>query len=101
MFIFFFQYRQIQAQIMKMSIYLTQNRQIQAGSDHENVHIFAKYRQIQANMNSPKSAYVPVCECADHENVHIYFAIQANTGSDHENVHIFDTIQAYTGRIRS
>jgi hypothetical protein len=48
----FFQYRQIQAQIMKMCIYLTQYRQIQAGSDHEKVHIFAQYKQIQANMNS-------------------------------------------------
>ncbi len=75
-------------------IYRNTDRQIQAYTDEYT-------GKIQANMNSPKSAYVPVCGCSDHENVHIFVTIQANTGSDHENVHIFVTIQANTGRLRS
>jgi hypothetical protein len=48
MCIYLFEYRQIQAQIMKMCIY------------------FSQYRQIQANMNSKTSAYMPVCACMSH-----------------------------------
>ena len=40
---------------------------------------FSQYRQIQANMNSQLSAYVPVCDFEDLSKVHIYFGIQANT----------------------
>jgi hypothetical protein len=51
-----------------------------------------KYRQIQANMNSQKNAYVPICDFEDPEKVHIFVGIQANTEMDHANVHIYHNI---------
>jgi hypothetical protein len=53
------------------------------------------YRQKQANMNSEKSAYVPVCGGTNHEMciyLFEYRQIQAQI------MHIFLTIQANTGK---